>query len=421
MAASSIYYYKNDGSGISEPGVGSTIKEISYFGWTREGYVFANWNTEPDNSGTSYNGGDAVPYPEPSALYAIWNKPEATNKVIFGGQTVVDLTQDTATEGTVLAGYTFHKANGQQTVGTYTPQAVSLQSKSATYTPATSQQTATITADSGYDGLSSVGITVNAMPSGTEGTPIATKGTVSNHAVSVTPSVTNTTGYITGGTKTGTAVSVSASELVSGTYSVTSSGTKDVTNFASASVPSGTASTPSTTITANPTITVGSDGLITASVSKTQSVTPTVTSGYISSGTAGTITVSGSNTSQLSVYNGGHHQPTPSGYTVTVSLTNPIGGSDFQNCNITELVTSDTEGSLLGQITSATGTAEFVVPSSSYGVTVVLEGNWGTSYTDENIACTGGISFIKRDAMNIDYFEVTGNGTITYDGVDYSD
>lgn len=113
-----------------------------------------------------------------------------------------------------------------------------LQTKSKTYTPTTSQQTDTVSPDSGYDGLSSVNVTVNAMPSGTAGTPSATKGTVSNHSISVTPSVTNTTGYITGSTKTGTAVSISASELVSGTLNIASSGTKDVTNYASVSVPS---------------------------------------------------------------------------------------------------------------------------------------------------------------------------------------
>ena len=64
-------------------------------------------------------------------------------------------------------------------------------------------------------------------------------------------------------------------------------------------MPSGSASTPATTITANPTIGVSNSGLITATNSKTQSVTPTVSAGYVSSGTAGTITVSGSNTSQL--------------------------------------------------------------------------------------------------------------------------
>ena len=68
---------------------------------------------------------------------------------------------------------------------------------------------------------------------GTAGTPTATKGTVSNHSVSVTPSVTNVAGYISSGTKTGTAVTVSASELVSGSQTKTDNGTYDVTNLAS--------------------------------------------------------------------------------------------------------------------------------------------------------------------------------------------
>lgn len=79
-------------------------------------------------------------------------------------------------------------------------------------------------------------VTINAIPTGTAGTPTATKGAVSNHSVTVTPSVTNTTGYITGGTITGTGVSVSASELVSGTLSVTDNGTADVTNYANIDV-----------------------------------------------------------------------------------------------------------------------------------------------------------------------------------------
>ena len=118
---------------------------------------------------------------------------------------------------------------------------ISLEDKSVT--PSTSQQVVTPTSD--YKYLNSV--TVDAMPSGTEGTPTATKSAVNNHALTVTPSVTNTAGYIAGGTHSGTAVSVSASELVSGTLSVTSSGTKDVTNYASASIPSGTAGTPTAT------------------------------------------------------------------------------------------------------------------------------------------------------------------------------
>lgn len=41
----------------------------------------------------------------------------AVNKVMYGNQTVLDLTSVTAEESDVLQGYTFHKANGEQAVG----------------------------------------------------------------------------------------------------------------------------------------------------------------------------------------------------------------------------------------------------------------------------------------------------------------
>lgn len=87
---------------------------------------------------------------------------------------------------------------------------------------------ATVTVPSGYYSAQAT----KTVASGTAGTPTATKGTVSNHSVSVTPSVTNTSGYITGSTKTGTAVTVTASELVSGSETKTANGTYDVTNLA---------------------------------------------------------------------------------------------------------------------------------------------------------------------------------------------
>ena len=166
----------------------------------------------------------------------------------------------------------------------------SLQAKT-NITPTTSSQT--ITADTGYDGLSSVQI--NAMPSGTEGTPTATKGTVSNHAVSVTPSVTNTAGYISGGTHTGTAVSVAASELVSGTVSITASGNSDVTNYATASVASGSATASATKGTVS-----------NHSISVTPSVTRTA--GYITAGSA-------------------------NGTAVTVSASELVSGSETKTAN----------------------------------------------------------------------------------------
>lgn len=156
------------------------------------------------------------------------------------------------------------------------PQEINLQSKTVSITPTETAQTQTVTADGGYDGLGEVEVEVaaissnyvgsgvtqrsssdltvsgatvtapegyysgsasKAVASGSEGTPTATKGSVSNHAVSVTPSVTNTGGYVAGGTKTGNAVTVSASELVSGTKQITDNGTGiDVTNYASVDV-----------------------------------------------------------------------------------------------------------------------------------------------------------------------------------------
>ncbi len=87
---------------------------------------------------------------------------------------------------------------------------------------------ATVTAPAGYYSASAS----KSVASGTEGTPTATKGIVSNHQVSITPSVTNSAGYISGGTHTGTPVTVTAAELVSGSETKTANGTYDVTNLA---------------------------------------------------------------------------------------------------------------------------------------------------------------------------------------------
>lgn len=144
---------------------------------------------------------------------------------------------------------------------------------------------ATVTAPAGYYSSAAT----KTVASGTEGTPTATKGTVSSNSITVTPSVTNTAGYVGGGTHTGTAVTVSASELVSGTKSITAAGTTDVTNYASASVASGTA-TPAASISG--TSASVSTGTNTLTLSKTVSNTPQVSAGYVSSGTAGNTSVS---------------------------------------------------------------------------------------------------------------------------------
>lgn len=170
--------------------------------------------------GTEYTGVAGVKATDDNAGTKTYIRPQGTKSITSNGNGI-DVAEYAAVDVNVSGGGS------------------NLQAKT-NISPTTSSQT--ITPDTGYDGLSSVQI--NAMPSGTAGTPTATKGEVSDNSLEVTPSVTNTTGYITGGTKTGTAVTVSASELVSGTYSVTSSGTQTVTNYKYISVQAGSQGTP---------------------------------------------------------------------------------------------------------------------------------------------------------------------------------
>lgn len=308
------------------------------------------------------------------------------NKIIVNGNTLIDVTGDTVTAATLLSGYTAHDASGTAILGTASGGTPTLQTKSETYTPSETAQTDAITADSGYDGLDTVNITVSAISStyvgsgitqrtssdlsasgatvtapagyyassastsvssGTAGTPTATKGTVSGHAVSVTPSVTNTAGYISGGTKTGTAVSVSASELVSGTYTVDSSGTKDVTNYASASVAAGTAGTPSATKGA-----VSSHSI---------SVTPSVTN------STGWITGS-----------------TKTGTAVTVSASELVSGSETKTANGTYDVTN-----LAELVVNVSGGADHLTKLATKNLGTISTSSTSAADTGQTLSVTG--------------------------------
>ena len=86
------------------------------------------------------------------------------NQVIVNGETILDLRSDTVTPETLQKGYTAHDKSGTKITGTLEASSVSVQpTKSITIT---SNGTATITPDAGYDAMSSVDVTVNVASGG---------------------------------------------------------------------------------------------------------------------------------------------------------------------------------------------------------------------------------------------------------------
>ena len=165
--------------------------------------------------------------------------------------TAVSLQGDTVTAATLLSGYTAHDAGGNAITGEYVPSGASLQAKTG-ITPTESSQT--ITADTGYDGLSSVQI--NAISSTYVGSGITSRSSTDLSASGAT--VTVPSGYY-------------ASQ-------------------ATKSIASGSVTAPSTISGSSASVTTGTNTL---TLSKTVSVTPNVTTaGYVSSGTAGNASVS---------------------------------------------------------------------------------------------------------------------------------
>lgn len=258
-----------------------------------------------------------------------------------GSSTPTLVTKNITANGTYNASSDSADGYSSVTVNVPTP-TPSLQTKSVT--PSESSQT--VTPDSGYDGLSSV--SVGAISSTYVGSDIAKRSSTNLTASGAT--VTAPAGYYA--------------------------------EAATKSVASGSASTPATTITANPTISVSSSGLITSSVSGSKSITPTVNAGYVSSGTAGTVSVSGSKTQQLTtkaataIYPSTTDQTIASGTYLTGTQTiKAVTVSGLSAGNIASGVTVKVGDSADDdRITSVTGTLSFVTyytgssdPSASTG------------------------------------------------------
>lgn len=404
-----LVYYKNDGTSthLGCTGLSSTPTDyITSVGeswdvspaqdWSRSGYAFVCWNTAADGSGTSYIPPAQTTGGIQRAVYAIW-QVDADVVIDLGSTTIATMsatgTKTLATQGTYVA---------DDITIEYTKPTPNLQTKSVT--PSTSSQT--ITPDSGYDGLDIV--TISAMPSGTAGTPTASKGTVSNNSVSVTPSVTNTTGYITGSTLTGTAVTISASELVSGTKSITANGTGiDVTNYASVDVAIPAPSLQNKTVT--PTTSQqsisadsGYDGLGTVIVNAMPSGTagtPTASKGTVSNHS---IAVTPSVTNTTGYITGS----TKTGTAVTVSASELVSGTKSITANGVGIdVTNYASVDVLVSVPTPTLQSKTVSPTTSQQIITADGGYDGLSSVQVNA-----ISPTKAAQT---YTPTTSNQTIT--------
>lgn len=275
--------------------------------------------------------------------------------------------------------------------------APNLQSKSKGYTPSETAQSETVAADGGYDGLDTVSVSVGAIPSNYVGSAIDRRDSTDLSA-------------------SGATVSVPAGYYASS---------------ASKAVASGSATTPATSITANPSISVGSDGKITATVGASQSVTPTVSAGYVSSGTAGTVSVSGSATEQMTLRDStdltasGATVTAPAGYYASSASKAVASGSATMPASMS--VNGTIAGALNNTMTiNASGTATPQVSagyvaagtsgSTSIAVTVPVTTKNATTYspqaTDRTIAAGTyliGTQTIKGAALQAKTATVNGD------------
>ena len=253
----------------------------------------------------------------------------ATAKVTINGVDILDLTDATAQNANIVSPYTSYGSDGSKKTG-------DIASKSSSDLTASG---ATVTAPAGYYASNAT----KTVASGTEGTPTATKGTVSNHAVTVTPSVTNTAGYISGGTKTGTGVSVSASELVSGSQTITTNNTYDVTNLASVIVNVAGSSTPTLLNTTS----IGS-----VNTTSTQAASLNVS-----------CEVSGINSYDLLIVESSVNSTTNGRHAATIGLIFLTAGSAIGTKNGATIATAKLNIKL-----SSNGTATSSVSTTAYGI-----------------------------------------------------
>lgn len=266
--------------------------------------------------------------------------PTVYNKVTANNQTLIDLSQDTVADAShIRNGYVGHLNDGTQVTGSYSGSSPTLQAKT-NISPTESSQT--ITCDSGYDGLSSVQI--NAISSSYVGSGVARESSSDLTASGAT--VTAPAGYYASdATKTIASGSATAPASISGSSASVTAGTNTLT------------------------------------FSKTVSVTPVVSAGYISSGTAGnsdvSLTASVNTRSSSDLTDSGDTVTAPAGYYASQATKSVASGTVAlpvsASANSTSLSTASTSITLTAPVTITPDfTAGYISSNPAKNVTVSL-------------------------------------------------
>lgn len=301
------------------------------------------------------------------------------NKIVYNGTTLIDLTGDTVTPSVLMEGYTAHDASGAPIVGSATGGGVLIEdttdSHGGTIRTITTTNLVTlgqksitqngtyVASDDDYDGYSQVTVNVGGA-------------TPTYQTKSVTPTESSQTVTADTGYDALSSVSVGA---ISSTYvgsGITRRSSSDLTaSGATVSVPSGYYSSNASKAVASGSVTAPSSisgtsatvstGTNTLTLSKTVSVTPNVTTaGYISSGTAGnsSISLQASVTTQAAqtIYPSSSDQSIASGRYLTGAQTiKAVTTSNLTAANIKKGVTVTVGDSAdADRVLSVTGTYE---------------------------------------------------------------
>lgn len=329
----------------------------------------------------------------------------AISKLILNGEVQMDVTSDTVAAGSLLSGKTATKNDGTKVTGTIASKSSSDLTVSGT----------TVTAPAGYyanAASKAVATTTHPNPS----------ASITSSTGVVTASHTQGTGYVTGGTTTGTLnLTTQAGKTVTPTESVqtavasyrwttgnvnvaaisstyvgtgvakkssadlTTSGSTVTapagyySTAATKSIGAGSAFPPAVTITKAPTIGVNTSGVVTASYNGSSSITPTITSGYVSQGTAGTISTTGTSTYQLTSKAAATYYPSTADQTIASQrwlvgnqTIKSVTTSNLTAENIAEGVVVEVgDSSNASRITQVTGTHK----SGGYICTLTNSGN----------------------------------------------